>query len=193
MSTDEQKAFYRMLVMLKEDMEDILKKHPLTPDGLQAQADSRMLEPEFLIQFDVYQRWLLNLKWVKSPTYGSYYLKHRCQVWMDHYVCDGAMIAAVIWQGVPHRIDSSRVSVGVSKRDIKSQNKILTLVERTVRPGCQVQYVGEVEPHKGRLFLVQEIEWDHAVCTFVDDDKASPINIRLVDLRRFNPLLDIRL
>ncbi len=67
--------------------------------------------------------YLRNLQPLKTPTQGSYWLKHRAEKWgkahsLSAYVTNGSLIAAAMYLNLPTKEDpeSLNVLVGVSKR-----------------------------------------------------------------------------
>jgi len=76
------------------------------------------------LRFDEFKRsvgWLRQCQTTKTVTRtspSSYNLKHRAEYSTGDYICNGAMIAAALYLGVPMKAfdDSPNPGIGVSKR-----------------------------------------------------------------------------
>jgi len=87
-------------------------------DDEQHQAWRRELFVDRQNEINIALTFLQGVQTIKTPRCSSYYLKHVAERWMGSYICNGAMIAALIVSGVPIGRDprSPNCRYGISKR-----------------------------------------------------------------------------
>lgn len=107
---------------------DLIEKHPhLCAWGwwnLMMEIDLEGDRGSLSLRFDEFSRsveWLRQCRTTKAATQSSpssYNLKHRAEDVTGDYICNGAMIAAALYLGVPVKAfpDSPNPGIGVSKR-----------------------------------------------------------------------------
>ncbi|WP_182375311.1 hypothetical protein [Pseudomonas putida] len=130
-----------------KELRRVLKKNPdlssngfithRTRDCFERMRVDTFKSPRFALEFDDCCRVLATAKRVKTPTVGSYGLKHTVERLVGNYISNGALICAAIALGFTTKHSGPNVLVGVSMqtwRAWQKQSQCRGWVERDQRP-----------------------------------------------------------
>lgn len=105
------------------NIKKILKKEPtLTPNGIEKVLIDDKFEGDYLRQIETCVEWLKHKKTQKtiSRSSTSYAIKHIIERELNTYVCNGSLIAAVIYLGIPYERmeDSPNIQVAIGIKEL---------------------------------------------------------------------------
>jgi len=129
------------------ELRQVLKDNPtLTADGfatywtwdcLAERRRATFTDPRFVLEFDDCCRALATAKRIKTPTVGSYGLKHAVERLMGTYISHGALICAAIAMGFTTKRYAPNALIGLSLRTDRAwreRARWRKWVERSDRP-----------------------------------------------------------
>lgn len=103
------------------DLTKILKIEPtLTPNGIESSITGELFDEDYFHQIETCIGWLKTKKTQKTinSKTGSYGIKHIIERELKTYVCNGALIAAVIHLGIPYKLANTpniHVAIGIKE------------------------------------------------------------------------------